>query len=66
MATSTGQSLRVTLSEKSVDLLEQLTEKGIYGKSKSEVAGRFIDSALQRELEKPHLKLELDRKKKKR
>ena len=66
MSNSTGESLRVTLSRQSVSLLDQLAEKGIYGKTKSEVAGRFIDSALQEALEKPHLKLDLNRNKKNR
>jgi hypothetical protein len=50
--------IRVTLSEQSVRLLDELAEKGIYGRNKAEVAGRFIDEALQKFVEVPRLNLE--------
>jgi len=49
--------VRVTLSSESVRLLDELAEKGIYGRNRSEVAGRFIDKALQKFVETPRLKL---------
>lgn len=50
-------NIRVTLSDQSMQLLELLAEKGIYGRNKAEVAGRFIDEALQRFVEPPHFPL---------
>lgn len=49
--------IRVTLSEQSVRLLDELAEKGIYGRNRAEVAGRFIDEALQKFVEAPRLKI---------
>ncbi len=56
--TSSSDSVRVTLSQQSIRLLDQLAEKGIYGRNKAEVAGRFIDAALQELVETPRLKLD--------
>jgi hypothetical protein len=57
-ANTTGSGvIRVTLSEQSVRLLDELAEKGIYGRNKAEVAGRFIDEALQKFVEVPRLTL---------
>ena len=39
--------LRVTLSRQSHNLLEKLARQGIFGRNAAEVAGRFIDQALQ-------------------
>jgi|GEM_PF-2850825 len=56
---STGSGLvTVTLSEESVRLLDELAERGIYGKNKAEVAARFIDRALQEFAETPRFKLQ--------
>jgi hypothetical protein len=47
--------LRVTVSVQSRRLLEQLAERGIYGRNSAEVAARFIDNALKEFVEKPTL-----------
>jgi len=44
------------LSQQSKDLLEELARRGIYGRNEAEVAGRFIDNALQEFVETPKLK----------
>jgi hypothetical protein len=49
--------IRVTVSEQSAELLEELAARGIYGRNAAEVAGRFIDSALQDFVEPPKLVL---------
>lgn len=40
-------SFTVTVSEQSNSLLEQLAQDGVYGKSRAEVAARFIDQVLR-------------------
>lgn len=52
--------LRITLSQQSIDLLDELAKRGIYGRNKAEVAARFIDVALERFIDAPRLKLEPD------
>jgi hypothetical protein len=52
-----SKPIRVTVSEQSEKLLEQLAQRGIYGRNPAEVAGRFVDTALQRFVEAPKLKL---------
>jgi hypothetical protein len=55
---TTGSGLiRVTVSNQSVRLLDDLAAKGIYGRNRAEVAGRFIDEALQRFVQAPRLKI---------
>ncbi len=49
-------SLTVTLSEQSVQLLEQIASRGIYGRNPAEVAGRFVDQELVRLVEAAGLK----------
>jgi hypothetical protein len=49
--TAASASLRVTLSAQSEQLLEVLAAQGIYGRNPAEVAGRFVDQALQRLVE---------------
>lgn len=39
-------SFNVTVSEQSNSLLEQIAQDGVYGKSRAEVAARFIDQVL--------------------
>jgi hypothetical protein len=56
--------LRVTLSEQIADLLDQIAETGLVGQNPAEVAHRFIDEAVMKALDNPHL--ELKRKTKKR
>ena len=58
--------IRVTLSEQSVRLLDELAEKGIYGRNRAEVAGRFIDEALQKFVEAPRLKISTEHSRKRR
>lgn len=53
--------IRVTVSTQSAQLLEQLAAKGIYGRNAAEVAGRFIDKALQDFVEAPHFGLDSGR-----
>ena len=64
--TAESNVIRVTLSEQSVRLLDELAKKGIYGRNKAEVAGRFIDEALQKFIETPLLKFDQQRSRKKR
>ena len=52
-----SESLTVTLSQQSVELLEQIASRGIYGRNPAEVAGRFVDRELERLVESLRLKL---------
>jgi hypothetical protein len=58
---SDSDQVRITLSSESVRLLDELAEKGIYGRNRAEVAARFVDRALQDFVEKPTLKLAPER-----
>ena len=49
--------IRVTVSTQSAALLDELAAKGIYGRNSAEVAGRFVDEALQKFVEVPRLQL---------
>lgn len=53
-----SETIRVTVSEQSARLLSQLAAQGVYGRNPAEVAGRFIDEALQRFIDPPRLQLE--------
>lgn len=53
--TSGSSVVRITLSERSVKLLDDLAERGIYGRNSAEVAARFVDRALQDFVDKPRL-----------
>ncbi len=53
-------TVRVTVSAQSARLLDQLAARGIYGRNPAEVAGRFVDEALQKFVEAPSLKLDVD------
>jgi hypothetical protein len=67
MANTTASNvIRITLSEQSVHLLDELARKGVYGRNKAEVAGRFIDEALQKFVEAPLLKFNSPNPRKKR
>ena len=57
---SASAVIRVTVSQQSADLLEQLAKTGLYGRNAAEVAARFIDSTLQGFVEKPHLSIPKD------
>lgn len=61
---SKSKLLRITVSEQIADLLAQIAETGLMGHNPAEVAHRFIDEAVVKALDNPHL--ELKRKKKKR
>jgi len=52
---SPGIPFNVTLSEQSVEMLRELATRGIYGRTPSEVGGRFIEQALQQFVETPKL-----------
>jgi hypothetical protein len=52
-----SRTIRVTVSAQSEFLLEQLAERGVYGRNAAEVAGRFVDEALQKFIETPRLKV---------
>lgn len=52
---SPGVRFEVTLAEQSVEMLKELASRGIYGRSPSEVGGRFIEQALQQFTESPKL-----------
>jgi hypothetical protein len=58
---TTSQTKRVSLSRQSWELLEELAQRGIYGRNPAEVAGRFVDRALQRFVELPRLNVKLRR-----
>lgn len=53
--------IRVTVSDQSAELLEKLAGRGIYGRNAAEVAGRFIDKALQDFVDAPKLLLDSGR-----
>ncbi len=52
---SASRLIRITVSEQSNELLEQLAGQGIYGRNVADVAGRFVDLALQRLVESDRL-----------
>jgi hypothetical protein len=54
-----SRTIRVTVSAQSEQLLEQLVQRGVFGRSPAEVAGRFVDRALQRFIPQPKLKISL-------
>ena len=59
---SNSVSIRITVSHQSAELLDQLAERGIYGRNRSEVAARFVDEALRGYVEPPKLKIKVRRK----
>ncbi len=54
---SRGTVVKITVSEQSAALLEEIARRGIYGRNVGEVAGRFVDAALQGFVETPRLTL---------
>jgi hypothetical protein len=61
-----SRPIRVTVSDQSERLLEQLARRGIYGRNSAEVAARFVDEALQKFVSPPKLRLETARSRRKR
>lgn len=59
-----SDQVRVTLSEQVAELLDQIAATGLMGQNRAEVAHRFIDEAIMKALDNPHL--DLKRKTKKR
>jgi hypothetical protein len=49
--------VRVTVSEQIADLLDQIAETGLLGQNPAEIAHRFIDEAVMKALDNPHLEL---------
>ncbi len=58
-------TIRVTVSKESERLLEQLAKRGIYGRNSAEVAGRFVDEALQKFVEQPKFQIGRERSRRK-
>lgn len=56
-----SDQVRVTLSEEIADLLDQIAATGLMGQNRAEVAHRFIDEAVMKALDNPHLRLTLNR-----
>jgi hypothetical protein len=54
---SSTRTIRISVSEQSEALLNQLAAKGIYGRNVADVAGRFVDGALQRLAPPPRLRI---------
>lgn len=52
-----SDQVRVTLSEQVADLLDQIAATGLMGQNRAEVAHRFIDEAVVKALDNPHLDL---------
>lgn len=59
-----SDQVRVTLSEQIADLLDQIAATGLMGQNRAEVAHRFIDEAVVKALDNPHLELKRKTKKK--
>ncbi len=58
-------AIRLTVSVQSQKLLEELAQQGIYGRNPAEVAGRFVDAALQGFVDRPRLRIEHSKNRKK-
>ena len=52
-----SDSLPITLSRESIQLLDQIARNGIWGRNRADVAARFVDRALQDFVEQPKVKL---------
>jgi hypothetical protein len=55
---SEGVAIKITVSKQSADLLSKIAAKGIYGRSQSEVAGRFVDKALESFIDVPRFSID--------
>jgi hypothetical protein len=47
----------ITVSTESARLLDEIAKNGIWGRNRSEVAGRFVDRMLETFVEQPKVKL---------
>jgi len=56
-----SENVRITVSSESARLLDELAEKGIYGRNRAEVAARFVDRALEEFVMRPQLSLKRTR-----
>ena len=54
-----SRTITVTVSVQSGELLDQLAQRGVYGRNPAEVAGRFVDTALQGFIDQPKLRVEM-------
>ncbi len=54
-----GVPITLTLSRQSIQALNQLASMGIYGRGASEVAGRFVDNAIQKMVSTPTITISL-------
>lgn len=52
-----SEQFAITVSSESARLLDEIAKNGIWGKNRSEVAGRFVDRALEGFVEQPKAKL---------
>jgi hypothetical protein len=52
---SPGNKFEVTLAKQSIEMIEDLARRGIYGRTPAEVGGRFIEQALQEFVDPPKL-----------
>lgn len=52
---SPGVKFEVTLAKQSVEMIEELSKRGIYGRTAAEVGGRFIEQTLQQFVDRPKL-----------
>jgi hypothetical protein len=52
-----SKSFPITLSVQAIRMLEEIAKNGIWGRNASEVAGRFVDRALEAFVEQQKVKL---------
>jgi hypothetical protein len=55
---SPSESISITLAAQSVRLLERVARKGTYGKTRAEVAARYVERRLEEQIESGFFKLE--------
>ena len=55
-----GGSITITLSRQSLEALDKIAARGIYGRNAAEVAGRFVDKALQDLVQFPPITLKIE------
>ncbi len=63
---SKSTTIRVTVSEQSEELLDKLAGLGVYGRNGADVAGRFVDRALQKFIEVPRFTVTPSKRRKRR